>query len=134
MEANNRREFFKKVFFYTSAGAIVHVLARGHRAQAAELKLIDMTGKKRTDEDNKKCVGVAGGLNYVDDLGKALKDKKITKEDKPGANNKIWKTTEQNCSTCAFYTVEGKGTGKCTLIPGCLVAEKGSCNTWAPKA
>jgi hypothetical protein len=136
MSFESRREFFKKVFFYTSAGALVHVLAKSYSAEAAEPKLIDMTEKMRKDSDNKTCIGIATGLGYVEDLDKALKDKKIVKADKPGANNKVWKPTEQTCENCMFYNFKKESPAKstCQLIPSCLIHKKGSCNTWTPKA
>lgn len=136
MSANNRRDFFKKLFFFTSAGAIVHLMSKSFSAYAAEATLIDMSGKKRTDADNKACVATANGIGYVEDLDKALKAKKITKADKPGANNKIWKPNEQTCKNCSFYNYKKETPEKptCMLIPQCLVHEKGSCNSWNPKA
>ena len=133
--SSNRREFFKKIFFYTSAGMLVHALVRA-KAFAGELKLIDMSGKKRTDSDNKQCVATAKGINYVEDLNKALKEKKITKKDMPGVGGKTWKAADQTCINCGLYNFKKENPPKatCALIPACLIHEKGSCNSWNPKA
>ena len=120
MEISNRREFFKKVFIYTSAGAMVQVLARN--VAQADLLPIDMTGKKRKDEDNKACVVTATSIGYVDSLDKALKDKKITRQ--PG----------ETCEKCMFYDFQKNGKPTCQLIQKCLVNPKGSCNSWVKKA
>ncbi|OFZ11897.1 MAG: hypothetical protein A2Z20_03090 [Bdellovibrionales bacterium RBG_16_40_8] len=135
LEPTGRRDFFKKIFFYTSAGVLVHAFART-RAFAAELSLIDMTEKKRTDPANKQCVAGAKGIGYVEDLDKALKDKKINLTDKPGAAGKIWKVAEQTCENCGLYNFKKETPPKdtCALIPACLVHKKGSCNSWNPKA
>lgn len=133
MQSNNRREFFKKAFFYTSAGVLVQTFARYAHSAAAELKLIDITGKKRTDADNKESLGMAQGLGYVEDLKKALAEKKTTKTDRT-AGAKTWKAAEQTCDTCMFYDYKKEGKPTCQLLPKVLVHAKGSCNSWQPKA
>ena len=127
---NHRRDFFKKMLLFTGAGVLAQTLGRTH-AFAADLLPIDMSGKKRTDADNKACVGVATGLGYTDNLDSSLKAKKIVKADKPG-----FKANEQICSKCMFYNYKKETPEKptCQLIAQCLVNPKGSCNSWAPKA
>jgi len=131
---SGRRDFFKSVFFYTGAGILVNILARGTTYAADALQLIDMSQTKRKDPTNAECVKAAKGINYVDNLEKALKDKKITKSDMPGAGGKVWKVKEQTCDTCALYDYKHDGQATCQIIPNCLVSKKGSCVAWAPKA
>jgi High potential iron-sulfur protein len=134
---SSRREFFKKVFFYTSAGALIQIFAKNLSfAAASALSLIDMTGKVRTDADNKECVGVAKGIGYVEDVSKALAAKTTTKADRTGSGGKVFKPADQTCDTCMFYNYK-KATppeATCQLLPKCLVHAKGSCNSWSPKA
>ena len=100
------------------------------KTYASELKLIDMSGKKRKDKVNQTAVKQAQGIGYVEDLEAALKAKKVKKTDQPG-----FKASEQTCLTCQFYKETEKGVaGTCTLIPKVLVHSEGSCNTWVRKA
>jgi len=122
-----RRHFFKTLGLLAASG---WVLGQAKLAFAQAAKLIDMSTKTRKDKDNETAVKTAKGLNYVEDLAKALKDKKINKVDQPG-----FKAAEQKCSTCQFYAEVEKGkAGSCTLIPKVLVHANGSCNTWVKKA
>ncbi len=140
-ETNNqtisaRREFFKKIIFYTSAGVVVQALARSVTWAAEELGLIDMTKAKRKDAANEESVKIAAGIGYVSNLDAALKAKKATKADKPGAAGKVWKAGEQTCDNCALFNMTKATPVKatCALLPKVLVDAKGSCNSWAPKA
>jgi High potential iron-sulfur protein len=133
---SNRREFFKKVLFYTSAGVVVQALAKSI-AWAGDLAVIDMTGKKRKDADNTESVNIAKSLGYVPNLEAGLKAGKIKKEDKPGtAAGKVWKAAEQKCSNCQFYNYKKETPAKatCMLMQKVLVDSNGSCNSWAPNA
>ncbi len=135
-QTSNRREFFKKVLFFTSAGIAVQAFAKSI-AWAAEMAVIDMTGKKRKDADNTESVNVAKSLGYVPNLAAALKAKKIDKTDKPGTTaGKIWKPTEQVCENCQFFNFKKETPAKptCMLLQKVYVETKGSCNSWAPKA
>jgi hypothetical protein len=139
MKLTTRRNFFKQVFFYTSAGALTHLLMNSE-AFAAGPMLIDMTGLKRKDPENKACVTTAKGIGYVEDLAKAIKDPAAAKKmspnfavttDKPGH-----KAATQLCDTCMFYNFKKETPAKptCMLLPACFVHAKGSCNSWAKKA
>ena len=131
-----RREFFKKVLFYTSAGVVVQALAKSVSWAAGELAVIDMTKTKRKDADNEESVKIATSLGYVANLDEALKAKKIAKTDRPGAAGKVIKANEQVCETCMFYNYKKETPAKatCQLLSKVLVAPKGSCNSWSPKA
>lgn len=124
MESPKRRLFLKKFFFYTSAGAFVHVLAKSF--------LFAAPAQKSTGADG-ACHGpTAKSINYVEDLAKALKQKTMTKTDRPGTAGKVWKATQQTCDTCMLYNYKKETPPQptCQLIPGCLVKPKGSCNSW----
>lgn len=124
-----RRDFLKLSVVSFFAGAAAQGLNLG-KAYAAKLSLIDLSKKTRKDKENEAAVKVAAGLGYVEDLEKALKDKKIKKVD-----NASFKPSQQNCVTCQFYNeVEAGKAGTCTLIPNVLVHAKGSCNTWVKKS
>ncbi len=133
---NERREFFKKVLFYTSAGVVVQAFARSISWAADELKVIDMTKQKRKDPANEEMVKIASGLSYVSDLSAALKAKKITKTDRQAAAGKIVKAADQVCENCQFFNFKKETPAKatCMLLQKVLVDQKGSCNSWAPKA
>lgn len=139
MTPNNRRNFFKQVFFYTSAGALTHLFINSD-AFAAEPLLIDITGKKRTDPDNVASVATAKSIGYVEDLEKAIKDPAGTKKAMPNFTAKTdkpgFKAAQQTCDTCMFYNYKKETPAKptCTLLPKCLVHAKGSCNSWTAKA
>jgi hypothetical protein len=120
-----RRQFLKTSLLTAATLA----LAGAHEVWANALKLIDMSGKTRKDKDNETAVKTAKGLGYVEDLKKALKDKKVTKVDQPG-----FKADQQTCEKCQFYKEVKKGEGTCTLIPKVLVHGPGSCNTWVKKS
>lgn len=120
----NRRLFLKAAAGF---GALL-VLPRVAFAEA--LKVIDPSGKKRTDAANKTAMGVAKGLNYVEDVAKAAKAGKVKYPEKGGV-----KMADQTCDACNFYTcVDGKKAGKCMLVPGVLVHEKGGCMSWVKGA
>lgn len=131
-----RREFFKKVLFYTSAGVVVQALAKSVTWAAEELALIDMTKTKRKDAANEESVKSAISNGYVANLDAAIKAKKVTKADKPGAAGKVWKADEQTCENCALFNMAKATPPKatCALFPKVLVDAKGSCNSWSPKA
>ncbi len=139
MKPSNRRQFFKQVFVYTSAGALTHLLVNSE-AFAAEPMLIDITGKKRTDADNKACVSTAKSIGYVEDLDAAIKNPAAAKKDSPSYMAKTdkpgHKAATQTCDSCIFFNYKKETPVKptCTLLPKCLVHAKGSCNSWAPKA
>ena len=130
----SRRGFIKSFSAYAAVASTLSFLSRF--AQAAELKLIDITGTKRKDPDNEACVKLLKPLGYVEDLAAALKSKQVTnKKDIPGVGGKIWKPAEQTCDTCSLYKEKrGPTESNCLISPKCLVHAKGSCNTWAPKA
>lgn len=125
-----RRDFFKASLLGAASLTVIGSLFKATRAYA--LELIDMTGKSKNPA-NKSAVTVAKGLNYVDDLEKAIKDKKITKAEKK-MGGKTYTPAQQICSTCNFYKKTKDGVGTCTLIPGVLVQGAGSCNSWIPGA
>ncbi len=133
----NRRHFFKSTLLGAAAASVgmgVLSIFREGSAWAADsaLKIIDMTKKVRKDAANTSAVKVASALNYVDDLKKALKAKKITKS--PITRGpKTYAVNDQICEHCMFYAADGKDTGKCQLIPGVLVHGPGSCTSWSPK-
>ncbi|MEQ1665711.1 MAG: high-potential iron-sulfur protein, partial [Bdellovibrionales bacterium] len=127
-QVSERRELLKKVFFYSSAGILANILLRNN-SYAAELQVIDITGKVRTDADNAECLKIATGINYVPDLAVAIKDKKITKSDMKTPAGKEWKANQQTCANCALFNYKKETPEKptCQLLPKCLVAAKGSC-------
>lgn len=121
----NRRGFLKGTLGIAALAAISARSVIGW-AEDKALKLIDMSGKKRTDEENKKAVSIAKGLNYVEDATAADKAGKIKRVEKMGV-----KGSDQTCANCQFYTEVEKGkSGKCMLIPGVLVHAEGWCNSW----
>lgn len=120
----SRRLFLKISAILASLAVLPQVVL----ANAAEL--IDLTGKKRTDAANNTALGIAKGLNYVEDVAKAAKEGKVKYPDKTGV-----KMADQLCSKCQFYkAADGKKGGVCTLIPGVLVHEGGGCMSWVKKA
>lgn len=131
-----RREFFKKVLFYTSAGVVAQAFARTISWAADELKVIDMTKTKRKDPANEESVKTAVALGYVSDLSAAIKAKKVTKTDRPGAAGKVVKAADQTCENCMFFNYKKETPAKatCQLLQKVLVDAKGSCNSWSPKA
>ncbi|MCB0351015.1 MAG: high-potential iron-sulfur protein [Bdellovibrionales bacterium] len=138
MKVTTRRNFFKQVFFYTSAGALTHLLVNSE-AFAAEPMLIDMTGLKRKDAANKGCVTTAKSIGYVEDLAAAIKDpaaaKKASPSYMPHTDKAGHKAATQTCDTCMFYNYKKATPAQptCMLIPACLVHAKGTCNSWAAK-
>ena len=119
----------RRLFLQAAAG-LGALLVLPKIAIAKGLELIDPSGKTRTDAANKTAMGIAKGLNYVPDVAKAAKEGKVKYPDKAGV-----KMADQPCSGCNFYQcVEGKNAGKCTLIPGVLVHEKGGCMSWVKGA
>jgi hypothetical protein len=125
--ATNRREFFKKVLFYTSAGAAIQIFAK-NQLLAADAPLKPVAA-------DPACQKVAAGLGYVEDLAKALKAHKIQKKDMPGAGGAVTKAADQRCENCALFNMLKKtpAVPSCALIQNCAVNPKGSCNSFAPK-
>ncbi len=120
----NRRLFLQTAACWSALLALPKV------AFAEGLKLIDLSGKKRADAANKTAMGIAQGLNYVEDVAQAAKEGKVKFPDKGGV-----KMADQPCSSCNFYTcVEGQKAGKCMLIPGVLVHAGGGCMSWVKGA
>lgn len=119
----------RRIFLQMAAG-LSALLVLPKVALAEAKKLIDLSGKTRTDAANKSAMGVAKGLNYVVDVEKAAKEGKVKFPDKGGI-----KMAAQHCKECNFYQcVEGAKGGTCMLIPGVLVHENGGCMSWVKGA
>lgn len=129
---STRRYFLSTV---TKLGALIVAspLVKPILALAADLQLIDMSEKKRTDAANKTAVGIAKNFKYIAD---ANKEKRENASEKKDAGGKAFKPTEQFCHNCNFFDTT-KSVGKnapCQVIPGVLVHNEGWCMMWTPKA
>lgn len=124
-----RRDFLKTAILSAASAGFLGSFLKSTKAFA--LELIDMSGKRK-DAANISAIKVASGLNYVEDLDKALKLKKIKKEDRV-VGDKTYKPEDQACDTCNFYKKTKDNAGTCLIIPGVLVHAKGSCVSWTQK-
>ena len=87
----------------------------GTLARAADTALVPLT----EDDPTAKALGYYKDASKVD-------IKKWPK--RAGAEGK-----KQFCSSCNFFTADGKTQGKCSIFVGKSVQAKGWCNTWTPK-
>lgn len=103
---------------------MVNVMAKNwaEANSTKELLPIDVTGKIRTDADNKACLSMATTVKYVENLEKELK-----------ANPKYPRKAGETCDACSLYDTQKEGKPKCTLFAKCFVHAKGSCMTWTKK-
>jgi len=135
---SSRRSFFQQVALASFAGGFVTLLANTKSYAQNKLEMIDMTLKKRKDPVNATCVTAAKNLKYKDDAVALAKDFNSGKLPKPGSfKDKAGKEIPyeaRTCEKCALFGMPDPKVANCVLIPGCLVAAKGGCVSWSPKA
>lgn len=137
-QPSSRRSFFTQIALASFAGGFVNLLASSKSYAQNKLELIDMTLKKRKDPVNATCVNAAKNLKYHDKATDLAKEFNTGKLPKPGSfKDKAGKEIAyeaRTCDKCALFGLPDPKVHNCALIPGCLVAEKGSCVSFSPKA
>lgn len=100
--------------------------------QAVEKKLIDMTGKKRKDPENKAAVAIAKGFGYIDNHEK---EKSVGGVDKTSAKGTKFAVAQQFCHNCQYApeAQKQKDGYVCLLIANVLVNHNGWCRQWNPR-
>jgi hypothetical protein len=133
----SRRRFFKYTFMAAAGGFLIDALS-GRTAMADEPKLIDLTGKTRSDAANKACIVSANAINYRNSAAEVAKDIKSGKikttvvsfKDKTGKEIPVEK---RECQKCALFALTNPKLNTCALINGCLVNPTGACTSWSLK-
>jgi hypothetical protein len=125
MAQHSRREFCKKFLVVLSATPLAYqaLPTTSALAQAAGLPTKPLDPASTT----------AAALGYTHDATK-VDTSKFPKRKGPEGE-------KQFCNTCQFFAVPGLKAegqegewGKCTIFTDGLVAAKGWCNSWTPKA
>ena len=133
MDSKNttRREFVKFGIFGMILAPFAGMILNPARAWSADKKAEKKAGKKDGGAKNEPLPAgqtatlesdpVASALGYQSDVTKV--DKKKYPQYKKG----------QACASCALYTAQGTGWGKCQLIQNGLVNAHGWCGSYSKK-
>lgn len=126
---SNRRDFLKKSIFALAslpfAGLFVGRTARATVAAGAakaEAQPALPAGQVAVNP----AAPLPAALGYAENIKKA-DSKRFSQVLKKEV------IASQKCKTCAFYTEQAPGWGKCTMIAEGLVPSQGWCNSWQKK-
>ena len=128
----SRRSLVKAAGLAALATPFLQIINLGKLFAQEAKKLIDITGKKRKDPQNKAAVAIAKGFNYIEN---AKTEKHVGGSEQTSAKGTKFPAANQFCKNCQYApeAQKQKDGYSCLLIANVLVHNEGWCNKWMPR-